>query len=57
MNPKFSRAPAQVPLQFEQQDIWQQMPAAQRSVCTELLMQMLIDVIEVERSDEDERED
>ena len=57
MNPKSSRAPSQAPLQFEQQDLWQQMPAVQRSVCTELLMQMLIDVIEVERSDEDERED
>ena len=33
------------------------MPAAQRSVCTELLMQMLIDVIKAERSEEDERED
>ena len=57
MNPKSSRAPSQAPLQFEQQDIWQQMPVAQRSVCTELLVQILIDVISVERSDEDERED
>lgn len=57
MNPKFSRAPAQAPLQFEQQALWQQIPAVQRSVCTELLMQMLIDVIKVERSDEDERQD
>ena len=57
MNPKFSRAPAQAPLQFEQQDIWQQMPAAHRSVCTELLVKILIDVISVERSEEDERED
>jgi hypothetical protein len=57
MNPKFSRAPAQAPLQFEQQHIWQQMPAAQRSVCIELLTQMLIDVIETERSHADERED
>jgi hypothetical protein len=57
MNPKFSRAPAQAPLQFEQQAIWQQMPAAQRGLCRELLMQILIDVIRVERSEEDERED
>jgi hypothetical protein len=57
MSPKVSRAPAQAPLQFEQRDIWQQMPAAQRSVCRELLMQILIDVIRVERSNEDERED
>ena len=57
MNPKSVRAPAQAPLQFEQQHIWQQMPAAQRSVCTELLMQMLIAVSKAERSEEDERED
>jgi hypothetical protein len=57
MNPKVSRAPAQAPLQFEQQAIWQQMPAAQRGLCRELLMQILIDVIRVERSEEDERED
>jgi hypothetical protein len=57
MNPKSPRAPAQAPLQFEQQHIWQQMPAAPRSVCTELLMQMLIAVTKVERSEEDERED
>jgi hypothetical protein len=57
MNPKSSRAPSQAPLQFEQQDIWQQMPAAERSVCRELLMQILIDVMKAERSDEDERED
>ena len=44
MNPKAFRAPSQAPLQFEQQDLWQQMPAAQRSLCAELLMQMLIDV-------------
>jgi hypothetical protein len=57
MNPKSSRAPAQAPLQFEQQDLWQQMPAVQRSVCIELLTQMLIEVTKVERSEEDERED
>lgn len=57
MNPKSSRAPSQAPLQFEQQDIWQQMPAAQRSLCQELLMQILIDVTKAEGSDEDERED
>ena len=57
MNPKSSRAPPQAPLQFEQQDLWQQMPAVHRGVCTELLMQMLIEVIKVERSEEDERED
>jgi len=57
MNPKSSRAPAQAPLQFEQQDLWQQMPAVQRSVCTQLLMQMLIEVTKLERSEEDERED
>ena len=57
MSPKSSRAPAQAPLQFEQQDLWQQMPPVQRSVCTELLMQMLIEVTKVERSEEDERED
>jgi hypothetical protein len=57
MNPKSVRTPAQAPLQFEQQHIWQQMPAAQRSLCRELLMQMLIDVIAAERSEEDERED
>jgi hypothetical protein len=57
MNPKSSRAPSQTPLQFEQQDIWQQMPAAQRGLCEELLMQILIDVMKAERSDEYERED
>jgi len=57
MNQKSSRAPSQGPLQFEQQDIWQQMPAAERSLCRELLMQILIDVMKAERSDEDERED
>jgi hypothetical protein len=57
MNPKSSRAPSQAPLQFEQQDIWQQMPAAERALCQELLMQILIDVIKAERSDEDERQD
>lgn len=57
MKPKSSRVPPQAPLQFERQDLWQQMPAAQRGVCTELLMQMLIEVIEAERSEEDERED
>lgn len=57
MNQKSSRAPSQAPLQFEQQDIWQQMPAAERSLCRELLMQILIDVMKAERSDEDERED
>jgi hypothetical protein len=57
MNPKAFRAPSQAPLQFEQQDLWQQMPAAQRSACAELLMQMLIDVINTERSEGDERED
>ena len=57
MNPKSSRAHAQAPLQFEQQDIWQQMPAAERGVCQELLMQILIDVIKAERSEEDERQD
>ena len=57
MNPKASRAPSQAPLQFEQEDIWQQMPVADRSLCQELLMQILIDVIKAERSEEDERED
>ena len=57
MNPKSSRAPAQAPLQFEQQDIWQQMPAAQRCLCRELLTQILIDVMKAERSEEDERQD
>jgi hypothetical protein len=57
MKPKSSRAPAQAPLQFEQQHIWRQMPAAQRSVCTQLLMQMLIAVTKAERSEEDERQD
>ena len=57
MNQKSSRAPSQGPLQFEQQDIWQHIPAAQRSLCRELLMQILIDVMKAERSDEDERED
>ena len=57
MNPKSSRTPSQGPLQFEQQEIWQQMPAAERSVCRELLMQILIDVMKAERSDEDERKD
>jgi hypothetical protein len=57
MNPKSPRAPSQAPLQFEQQDIWQQMPAAQRSLCRELLTQILIDVMKAERSEEDERED
>lgn len=57
MNPKSSRAPSQAPLQFEQQDLWQQMPAAQRNLCRELLMQILIDVMKTERSHEDERED
>jgi len=33
------------------------MPAAQRSVCTQLLMQMLIAVSNAERSYADERED
>jgi hypothetical protein len=33
------------------------MPAAERGVCQELLMQILIDVIKAERSDEDERQD
>lgn len=57
MNPKSPRAPSQALLQFEQQDIWQQMPATQRSLCRELLMQILIDVMKAERSEEDERED
>jgi hypothetical protein len=57
MNPKSPRASSQAPLQFEQQDIWQQMPAAQRSLCRELLTQILIDVMKAERSEEDERED
>ena len=57
MNQKSSRAPSQAPLQFEQQDIWQQMPAAKRGLCRELLMQILIDVMKAERSDEDERQD
>jgi hypothetical protein len=57
MNPRSSRAPSQAPLQFEQQGIWQQMPAAERALCQELLMQILIDVIKAERSDEDERQD
>jgi hypothetical protein len=57
MNPKSSRPPPQAPLQFEQQHIWQQIPAAQRSVCRELLMQILIDVVSAERSEEDERQD
>jgi hypothetical protein len=57
MNPRSSRAPSQAPLQFEQQDIWQQMPAAERALCQELLMQILIDVIKAERSEEDERQD
>ena len=57
MNPRSFRAPSQAPLQFEQQDIWQQMAAAQRSLCRELLTQILIDVMKAERSEEDERED
>jgi len=57
MNPRSFRARSQAPLQFEQQDIWQQMPAAERGVCQELLMQILIDVMKAERSEEDERED
>jgi hypothetical protein len=57
MNPRSSRAPAQAPLQFEQQELWRQLPAAQRSLCTELLTQMLIEVIRTERGEEDERED
>jgi hypothetical protein len=57
MNPKASRAPSQAPLQFEQQDIWQQMPVAERSLCQELLMQILIEVMKAERSEQDERED
>ena len=57
MNQKSSRAPSQTPLQFEQQDIWQQMPAAERGLCRELLMQILIDVMKAERSHQDERED
>jgi hypothetical protein len=57
MKPKPSRACSQAPLQFERPDLWQQMPAAQRSHCTELLMQMLMNVIRAERSEEDERED
>ena len=57
MNPRSSRAPSQAPLQFEQQDIWQQMPAAERVLCRELLMQILIDVMKAERSEEDERQD
>ncbi len=57
MNQKSSRAPSQTHLQFEQQDIWQQMPAAERGLCRELLMQILIDVMKAERSDADERED
>jgi hypothetical protein len=57
MNQKSSRAPSQTPLQFEQQDIWQLMPTAERAHCRELLMQILIDVLKAERSDEDERED
>jgi hypothetical protein len=57
MKPKPSRASSQAPLQFERPDLWQQMPAAQRSHCTELLMQMLMNVIRAERSEEDERED
>jgi len=57
MNPKSSRPPPQAALQFEQQDLWQQMPAAQRGLCRELLMQMLIEVMKAERSEDDERED
>jgi hypothetical protein len=57
MKPKSSRPPPQAALQFEQQDLWQQMPAAQRGLCRELLMQMLIDVMKAERSEDDERED
>ena len=57
MNPKSSRPPPQAALQFEQQDLWQQLPAAQRGLCRELFMQMLIDVMKAERSEDDERED
>ena len=57
MNPKSARAPSQSHLQFEQDDIWQQMPAAERGVCAELLTQILIDIMKAERSDQDERQD
>jgi len=57
MNQRYSRAPSQAPLQFEHQDIWRRLPASDRRLCQDLLVQILIEVIHSERSNEDERQD
>ena len=57
MNPRCPRAPSQAPLQFDHQNIWQRLPVSDRTVCRDLLVQILIEVIRSERSNEDERQD
>lgn len=57
MNRKLARPPAQALLQFEQQEIWQQLPNSQRSLCRELLTQLLVEVVSVQGDDDDERKD
>ena len=53
MNPRCPRAPSQAHLQFDHQ----RLPVSDRTVCRDLLVQILIEVIRSERSNEDERQD
>jgi hypothetical protein len=57
MNPRCPRAPSQAHLQFDHQNIWQRLPVSDRTLCRDLLVQILIEVIRSERSNEDERQD
>lgn len=57
MNPRYPRPPSQGSLPFEHQEIWAQLPAPDRSRCRDLLVQMLIEVLQSERSNDDERQD
>lgn len=57
MNRRPTRAPSQTALPFEQQDVWQRLPAPERRLCRDLLVQILIEVTRSERSNDDERQD
>jgi hypothetical protein len=58
MNQRCPPRPSQAPLQFDHhQDIWQRLPVSDRTLCRDLLVQILIEVTRSERSNEDERQD
>lgn len=57
MNDRAPHAACQRHLAFDDQQLWQQLPVANRQACQELLAQLLIEVVQSERSKQHERED